>query len=360
MIVTVSTVKDSPANVRGFVERNLSAGADHMFVFLDVPDPAVAEHLGPQEHVTLVQTGPEYWQGRRPASLNARQTVNANVVKTLLVPFDWAQWLLHIDGDECLDIDRERLLAVEPTAPAVHLDVLEAVSIAEGGWDNHFKRRLSTEELGLLHMLGVIDQPRNIRYFNGYVHGKGGVRPSLSYTVGIHRSRFEDSTFVEPLSADFLRVLHFDSFSLEEFTRKWTNMVNLTGSGYSPKKQRMRDAVGVITSNPALSEAQRATYLEKLYRRHVADDVETLHDLGLLVQPPPERHGYRPTPMTAPRSEELQRLLGHLVRSDKRYFRPNEVTFRTTDLLSRLARDLRSEDRGLARRVKDCAARAGR
>lgn len=39
LVCTVSTVKDTLHNVEAFVGRNLAAGVDHMFVFLDAPDP---------------------------------------------------------------------------------------------------------------------------------------------------------------------------------------------------------------------------------------------------------------------------------------------------------------------------------
>ena len=47
VICTVSTVKDSADNVATFVEQNLAAGADHLFVCLDDEQPEVEEVLAP-------------------------------------------------------------------------------------------------------------------------------------------------------------------------------------------------------------------------------------------------------------------------------------------------------------------------
>ena len=57
MICTVSTVLDTPENVDRFVRRNLAAGVDHMFVFLDAPQPRVRALLDPLPQVTAIGTG---------------------------------------------------------------------------------------------------------------------------------------------------------------------------------------------------------------------------------------------------------------------------------------------------------------
>ena len=60
MLLTASTIKDSPENVRFFVAANLASGVDHMLVFLDAPrEPEqqdVAAALAEHPHVTCIAT----------------------------------------------------------------------------------------------------------------------------------------------------------------------------------------------------------------------------------------------------------------------------------------------------------------
>src|SRR6478735_10433163 len=101
LLCTVSTVKDTLGNLEQFVDRNLSSGADHMFVFLESEDPDVEAALRAREHVTVVRTDDAYWSGTRPEELIQRQLVNANLVNSLLTVLPSVDWLAHLDGDEC-------------------------------------------------------------------------------------------------------------------------------------------------------------------------------------------------------------------------------------------------------------------
>ncbi len=135
MLLTASTIKDSPENVRFFVAANLASGVDHMFVFLDAPARAraaggrrspgrpSARHLHPDRRKKT------WWSDERPASLNVRQRINANWTRTLLEPFPWAEWLFHVDGDEvALRRPRRRSPRSRPSSDAVRLVPWEAVS----------------------------------------------------------------------------------------------------------------------------------------------------------------------------------------------------------------------------------------
>ena len=84
MIATVSTVKDTLANVQRFVRGNLAGGVDHMVVFLDAPDAEVEAWLAGQEHVTHLVADDAWWGGKRPADLNDRQRLHANITKAVL------------------------------------------------------------------------------------------------------------------------------------------------------------------------------------------------------------------------------------------------------------------------------------
>ncbi len=57
MLFTASTVKDSAAGLKTFVERNLANGVDHMFLFVDDAAPKITAELNKHPHVTAIATG---------------------------------------------------------------------------------------------------------------------------------------------------------------------------------------------------------------------------------------------------------------------------------------------------------------
>jgi hypothetical protein len=321
VLFTVSTVKDSRANVERFLARNLAAGADHMLVFLDAPDPEVEELLEAHEHVTHVVTDDAYWRGRRWKDLNVRQLVNANLANAALAPFTWAQWLFHLDADEALEIDRARLLAEVPSEePCVLLDPVEAVSRWQ--WDGEvdlFKRLLTDPELELLTALGTIDRPDNLAYFRGHVRGKVGLRPGLEWRLFLHRVKTSAYDDVDGFTADWLRLRHYESFDGEEFVRKWLAHVSAGPMQLRPQRDRLRVALEQLLAGD-LSDEVRASYVRRLYVRHIEDDGSTLADLGLLVRPREATH--RPEPLGAGARADLGRLLALLSAADKRHAHP--------------------------------------
>src|SRR4051794_24892145 len=167
MIATVSTVKDSAEGLARFVDRNLRAGADHMFVFLDEGDAAPGlEHLRSNPHVTAVVTDDDYWGGARPHALKLRQQAEASLAHLLLAAPGWASWLVHLDSDESIHVRRAELEALPPSVRAVRLSVWEAVSSADARDVRLFKRQLTASEEAVLHSLG------HRRYFRGHRVGK--------------------------------------------------------------------------------------------------------------------------------------------------------------------------------------------
>ncbi len=356
MLFTVSTVKDSRTNVERFVERNLAAGADHMLVFLDGPDPEVEELLAAHPHVTSVVTGDAYWRGRRWKDLNVRQLVNANLANAALAPFGWAEWLFHIDADEALEIDRHRLLEEVPAhEPCVLLDPLEAVS--RWHWDgevDRFKRLLDEPELELLTALGAIDRPDNLAYFRGHVRGKVGMRPGLEWRLFLHRLKTSRYGDVEGVTADWLRLRHYESYDGEEFVRKWLAHVGAGPMRLRPQRDRLRVALEQLVAADLAADV-RAAYFRRLYARWIEDDADTLTDLGLLV--PPREATHRPERLGAQAAEDLGRLLGLLAAEDKRHAHPKWPELTPLSAVRRLLPQLDGDVRDLvAAEVERAAA----
>lgn len=322
LVCVVSTVKDTAANLDRFVRRNLAAGADHLFVFLDDAEPGTHAHLDEHPHVTAVRTDAAYWGDERPGSLNERQVVNANVANVLVSVVGEVAWLFHIDGDECLDLDREGLLALDADVTAVRLRTLESVAVgADEEPRERFKRPLAPDELALLATLGEIPEPSMLEYFNGHLGGKSGMRPSPDRRLQVHAVATLDRQPVEPVRGDWLNLLHYESFSVEEFTRKWTNHLEaVTVARFRDRRERLRASLGRLMALE-LPEERRRELLAEIHRRHIEDDVDLLDELGFLVRPRPEWHAHDPAPFPEETARELDELLGLLRGADKDYFR---------------------------------------
>lgn len=332
MLFTVSTVKDSLANLTGYVERNLAAGADHLFVFLDAPDPEVEAYLTTHPQVSHTVTDATYWTPERPSSLNARQVTNANLAMQLLAGLEGSHWLFHIDADEVLQIDRDRLEQLGPEVRVVRLAPLEAVSqMRWGGEVSHFKKMLPRPQINDLVARGLIPapeegEPANGSYFRGHVQGKIGVRPSLDLRMQLHRVVYavnaeSDGDEVLPAyDAPWLEHLHFESHSGEEFVRKWMAHLGAGEVRFRPRRGRLRGRIESIVADSTLDAAGRRDALTVLYREQIEDDFEALRDLGVLVEP--VRADRRPRALDPAIASDLHALWQLLLTSDKRFANP--------------------------------------
>lgn len=323
MLVTASTVKDTLTNVQRFVTGNLAGGADHMFVFLDAGDPGVWEYLEQHPHVTAVQAETLWWRGERPDLLNVRQRINANVVKALLSTVEGVDWVFHVDADEVIQVDRAVLDTVSAETRAVKLATLEAVS--RKSWDGDptwFKRLLGKDDLTLLRTLGVLDRASNGSYFHGHVEGKAGVRPALDVWLALHRGIDAAREELPAFQHEALRVLHYESFSVEEFVRKWTSIL-AAGPLLHLRPAREPTAVAMrALMGKGLTEEQLTPYLMRIFERTTEDDFETLRDLGLLVEVDPKWGTHQPAAF--PAIDEVRRLLERVAAEPKLAFHPGE------------------------------------
>ena len=319
MLCTVSTVKDTLSGVESFVSGNLANGVDHLFVFLETEEREVRDFLDGHEHVTCVPAGASWWRGRRPDALNTRQRINANAVKAVLGVVGGADWLFHIDADERVHVDRAVVDDLGAEVDVVQLTPLESVSRLHpaGGLAGvrEFKRPLDDADLTLLHVLGVISRPSNGAYFSGHVQGKSGVRPRLDRWLSLHHIVGDGGTSAAAHSDPRLRLLHYESWSGEEFVRKWTSLV---ASGSSPSLRPMREPVAVAVAALCAKQLQTErlrTYLERVFERTRVDDVDTLRDLGLLVRLDPAAGTH--VPGRLPELERAEALLAALAEVSK-------------------------------------------
>jgi Glycosyl transferase family 2 len=355
-VCTVTTLKDTPENAVNFVHSNLAAGADHMFVFVDDADPAVMAALSAEPHVTAFATDGAYWQGHRPLSLNTRQISNADLVNHALAVVPSVRWLFHLDGDECLYVDRDALLALEAEVESLRLLTLEAVSRLQwNGPVTHFKRILSEDDLCLLAVLGVIEEPDMKSYFRGHQQ-KPGMRPSLRLRLRLHHVENRAGKAVRPVIDDRLRVLHYESHDGEEFVRKWLNHLDNGKIQHRGRRDWLRNAIRSVAQNPALDEPRRREVLLELYRRSAQDDFATLEGLGFLVQLDESRHEHHPTPFEPEDTAILEEMTTMLGAGDKRYFVKEEDEYEPATLLRAIRAGL-ADETDLAARLDDVLGR---
>lgn len=347
VICTVSTVKDSLENVTNFVHRNLAAGVDHMFIFLEGSDRDVFAFLGVQPHVTVTDTEDGYWGGSRPSNLNSRQTINANRINYLLSELDVVEWLFHIDGDECLDIDKAQFQKLDTDIEYVRLATKESVSTSEARSKEtiYFKRLLSPDELSLLTTLGVIEAPRNRKYFHGHVSGKAGIRPSTSYGLHTHEARRLQGETPTAFKAEWLNILHYESFTPEEFLRKWSVHIEAgRGTTFRDDKEIVQGSIKGVLNNSHLDAEQKRRYLFEIYRRRLEDDVPTLLQLGYLEKIQDCRHRYSPGSFPQRDLWLIENMLPELKASDSAYFRPRQTNRDPRVLMERIHRKLGNGD----------------
>ncbi len=356
MLFTASTVHDSLANVRFFVDANLASGVDHMFVFLDAAQaPGQAEviaFLDDHPRVTCVQTTrQEWWLADRPPGLNVRQRINANWVRSVLEPFPWAEWLFHIDGDEVALLDRDALAAVPRQSDAVWLPPLEAVSeLSPPCRPTRFKRLLDAADLNLLHVLGAIDAPTNQAYFHGHVMGKSGVRPGSGLALTLHDVVSADGRRQDRHEDDRLRMLHYDAVSGEEFVRKWSALARAGHTRYRASRAPMARALKTLAVKD-VPEATREKYLHRLYELTTRDDVDLLSELGLLEEIDPARGGATPRELPDDAARQLADRVEELRQQPKRQYFVADATSDPGPARTG-GRDVRGQARRLHRLVR--------
>ncbi|WP_340537552.1 glycosyltransferase family 2 protein [Nocardioides sp. GXZ039] len=311
LVLAVSTVKDSPTNVARYIERNLANGIDHLVVFTEQTGAEAEAILDAHPHVTHVPTGRGWWGEWRSDDLNVRQRTAANLTRVLLAPFEWAEWIVHIDGDEVALIDRDVVDALPESARTLKLDPLEAVSRESwpDGRITHFKRLLTDGEANVLRVLGLIPEPNNKAYFHGHVRGKRGVRVRTDLRMGLHVVKSGKGRFVKGVVDPGLRMLHYDSATSEEFARKWMTLASSKSRAvYRTSRIPVVRALKTL-SRLRIPDEVRERYIRRIYDLTTLEDFDTLNDLGLLVEVHPEGGTHRPQAVPAEGLAAFERLL---------------------------------------------------
>jgi hypothetical protein len=322
VITTVSTVRDDSERLQRWIDRNMAAGVDRMVVFVDDRDDTTTAALLDARPGVVAVDAATWWGGEAPARLNARQRINAKAALSVVRDIDPDGWMFHIDGDEVLHLDTERLLALPDDVEAVQLAPLEA--LAQWEWPDDevtvFKRLLAKQELDLLHLLGMLERPDNDAYFRGHTAGKAGLRVASDAWLEIHRVVDDSLTAVPAHRASWLQVLHYESHTLEEYVRKWSNHTT-SGHPLVARPERRRLASAMTAPGWAQWPADVADQVRReLFAATALDDRAGLERLGLLVAPDlPE--GPAAPAVSDPHLDDIREGLATLAAADKARFR---------------------------------------
>ena len=108
------------------------------------------------------------------------------------------------------------------------------------------------------------------------------MRPTLDLWLTLHHVVDADKSEQEPWQHPGLRLLHYESFSGEDFVRKWTSILD-GGPTVNFRPGREPTAVALRTLiGKGLTAEQARPYLMRIFERTTEDDLTTLRDLGLL------------------------------------------------------------------------------
>ncbi len=97
----VSTVRGPTDDILRFVAHHLDLGVDHMYLYLDEPNPDTLETLRSYPRIRIRNCDAAFWQRRRrdrPDTHQVRQTYHASYTYRK----NHVDWLAHIDLDEFL------------------------------------------------------------------------------------------------------------------------------------------------------------------------------------------------------------------------------------------------------------------
>lgn len=250
---TVSTIKAPLSAIARFAAHHLDLGAALIDIFLDQPDPQVAEFFAAHPTVRITQCDTAYWRKkpeRAQRSHQLRQAFNASRAYRR----SQMHWLAHIDVDEFLLSPQplaELLAEVDPEVAYVRIRPAELLA-QEDPWrgPSHFK--LTRRELGLTKTELADIYPEFGAYvpegFLGYTGGKNIARTGLpQIRMGIHGVIHQGLPIANYGRLPEVHVGHAHAPSWEHFHRHL--QFRMEKGSYREKlkdRMRLRDVLDVI------------------------------------------------------------------------------------------------------------------
>lgn len=231
---TVTTCRETPKQIREFVNYHLNAGASCIVLYFDDPDDPAIPQFQNESRVLCRPCDEPHWNsilGRRPLSIEEAQISNLKEGSSILRA-KGVSWIASIDSDELL-YSAKSIAASLAAAKSDH-DVITARPVeAIQHWfmprklefrSRYFRvQRTDADAPAKPVHRRLIGKRENFvkgRLF-GHMHGKSVFRAGLPVDeYRLHRVGASTLTLTE-LSTDDLILLHFDAMTYASWERKW-------------------------------------------------------------------------------------------------------------------------------------------
>jgi hypothetical protein len=290
-IATATTLKTSLQQSLEFAAYHHNLGVDEVILLFDDPADPAAEILSGKPGVTVIRCDNTHWsrdlgEKSRPEKVQQRQRANMNwLIRKRSSDLDW---LVSIDSDELIWAPHG-LHGTLPTEGAdfsvLQLMPLEAVPASPTSTDPfrevslfraHRPERYETAHR--LHVDSGFAGPDE--FLRGHIQGKPAIRLDGTVTeVRIHRAVGKDPERFRKGRSSGMRVLHFDSGSLDQWKSKWRNRQEFSRPRSDKHRTEQWDEFERLDSQG--DEAG----LERLYRDYFMlpkKEIPILRALGLL------------------------------------------------------------------------------
>ncbi|THD73402.1 glycosyltransferase family 2 protein [Thalassobius vesicularis] len=208
---TVSMVKAPLLDIARFAAHHLELGADRVTLYLDDPQPGVAEYLSRHDKISVIACDGAFWEAQKKPRMKAHQMRQAYLA-TQAYYQPGLHWIAHIDVDEFLmpQVPMRELLASVPVTDAM-LRLPPAELLAGSQGDELFK--LTPAQAG--HKRGVLEDiyPNFGAHLPGgfvsHREGKNFVRCGLDgIRVGIHGAFQGGDEIANRATDDQIRLGH--------------------------------------------------------------------------------------------------------------------------------------------------------
>jgi hypothetical protein len=295
-VAICSTQRSTLKQTVTFIEYYQHIGAIKIFIYFDDPKDENYNIVKDMENVQAILCNDEYWQKEgRSESIEKRQMINSNHAITLCREQNIA-WLLHIDVDEFIYLDKKNTLndyfnVFSNNIVTVRFPVCEAIPTAEEHNDflteiTHFRShpicyRNSMKMKTLLKIriklnllftkvkkiiLTITDSKPYLTYgyMKAHIAGKSATRVNADVQLmGLHSSKINYKDNEYGTVANDAVILHYDAFSYEAWFQKWQKRVD--GSGLSTLMHKERNQQ-LIDFNEHY-ETNDVNSLKSLYRK---------------------------------------------------------------------------------------------
>ncbi len=215
----VAAMVDEPAPlVAAFARHHLAIGAREVHLYLDRPNPDVAEMIGPRPGLTITVLDEAFWQihnkGRRPHRHTGRQ----KFIATHSYRTTPCSWMLHCDADEFVRDGAElvdNLAKLAPDQPMTLRNMERAYLPTDPGtqlFEGGFRAPLPLEPEDMEHIYGAFT-PFLHYGLTGHRIGKTIAPTGLPHEFGVHLMRTAEGDVPEMAKSRQRHLLHFDGLT---------------------------------------------------------------------------------------------------------------------------------------------------